>query len=841
MKAVVMAGGEGARLRPLTSGRPKPLVPVVGRPVAEHILRLLRNHGITQVVLTLQYLGSHIRDYFGDGSDLGMDLTYVVEDRPLGTAGSVKNAAVHLTEPFLVISGDALTDIDLTAAIAAHQARQHALATIVLYPVSNPLEYGVVITNPDGSVARFLEKPSWGEVFSDQVNTGIYVLDPAILDLIEPDRAVDWSADVFPKLLKRKNALFGHLVGGYWCDIGNIQSYFQANWDALAGKVNLEFGGRREGDVWRGDDIEIGHDVRLEGPIFLGNECKIKAGAFLNGPVVVGKSSVIDEGTKVSNSIIWSSSYIGEHSRLRQTIVCQHVTIKNRCLCEEGAVVGDNVVVGEGSTVGAGVKIWPDKEIEPGSRVNESIIWAGQWRRGLFRSSGLVGLVNVELTPEYCARLGASYAAIFPKGVAIAAGRDAHRSSRMIKRAIVSGLLSGGANITDLSACPIPVTQYFTRHSGTDGAIHVQMSPLDARSADIRLFDRDGVVIDKTVERKLENLFFREDIRRVQFYEMGTISYPRDQLEGYLNGVLAQVDTEVVRKSGLKVLIDYDYGSASLVLPRIFNELNVETIPLNAGFDETYLPRSQEQFENQRRQAALITKTLQADLGAYVDYGGERIFLIDERGELLSHHEALAILAMLMLGLFPGALVAPATVPRALERIAAERASRFVPSKSDPAALLRTAQIQQAVLASDGKGGYVFPSHHLAFDGMFTLIKLLELRARDGRPLSALRALIPPGAYEERVELCPWESKGRVMRMMLEMHRDRRVDLADGIKVFVDGGWVLVVPDPDAPNYHIVASVDQPGLAVELADRYAALVQSVRGETPGSPPGEEGA
>jgi mannose-1-phosphate guanylyltransferase/phosphomannomutase len=180
-------------------------------------------------------------------------------------------------------------------------------------------------------------------------------------------------------------------------------------------------------------------------------------------------------------------------------------------------------------------------------------------------------------------------------------------------------------------------------------------------------------------------------------------------------------------------------------------------------------------------------------------------------------------------------------VPRALERIAAERASRFVPSKSDPAALLRTAQVQQAVLASDGKGGYVFPSHHLAFDGMFALIKLLELRARDGRPLSALRALIPPGAYEERVELCPWESKGRVMRMMLEMHRDRRVDLADGIKVFVDGGWVLVVPDPDAPNYHIVASVDQPSLAVELADRYAALVQSVRGEAPGSPPGEDGA
>src|SRR5947209_1265673 len=185
MKAVVMAGGEGYRLRPLTSGIPKPLVPVVGKPVMEHILRLLRQHGVTEVIVTLQYLGSAIRDYFGDGSDFGVDITYVVEDSPLGTAGSVKNAQEYLDEPFIVISGDALTDIDLTKVMAYHREKG-AAATIVLTSVANPLEFGVVITNQDGTINRFLEKPSWGEVFSDQVNTGIYVIEPSVLDLLPP-------------------------------------------------------------------------------------------------------------------------------------------------------------------------------------------------------------------------------------------------------------------------------------------------------------------------------------------------------------------------------------------------------------------------------------------------------------------------------------------------------------------------------------------------------------------------------------------------------------------------------------------------------------------------------
>src|SRR5215472_5016746 len=211
MKAVVMAGGEGSRLRPLTSRHPKPLVPVVGLPVIEHILRLLRQHGIKQVVVTLAYLGAEIRNRLGDGADLDMEIEYVVEDRPLGTAGSVRNAAHLLDDTFLVISGDALTDIDVGSVITQHRERG-SHATIVLHAVPNPLEYGVVVTDDEGNIKRFLEKPSWGEVFSDHANTGIYVIEPKVLDHVKPDSVADWSQDVFPSMLRAKQPLRGVLT-----------------------------------------------------------------------------------------------------------------------------------------------------------------------------------------------------------------------------------------------------------------------------------------------------------------------------------------------------------------------------------------------------------------------------------------------------------------------------------------------------------------------------------------------------------------------------------------------------------------------------------------------------
>ena len=830
-----MAGGEGSRLRPLTSQRPKPLVPVAGRPIMEHILLLLRKHQIRDVVATVQYLGANIRNYFGDGSESGVSLTYSVEDSPLGTAGSVKLAEEQLRDTFVVISGDALTDIDLAAAVRFHRQRR-SMATIVLKPVPNPLEYGVVVVDEGGAVQQFIEKPSWGEVISDLANTGIYVLDPAVFDYFKRGEVVDWSGDVFPKLLEDGQPVHGWVADGYWEDVGNHAAYVKANFDCLEGRVAVDMPGvMTSSGIWIADDAEVSSDARIDGPAYIGAGAKVRAGVWLNGPCVIGSYTTVNEGTKMSNSILWDHSYVGENCRMRGAVVCGAVTIKNGVHLEEGSVVGSEVVIGSGAMVNADVRIWPNKEIEAGAVVRESIIWAGSWKRGLFSAYGLTGLTNVEFTPEFAARLGAAIGALHSKGTTIAVSRDHTRSARMIQRALISGLISSGANIADLSGLTIPVARHWARQRHLPG-VHVQTSPVDPRSADIRIFDSHGLDLDKRTERKLENLFFREDIRRVFHYEMGRITRFEGAFDRYADSLLGRIDLEAIRAAHFKVLVDYNSGAAAEVLPRILQEMNCDVIPLNASAGE---PQDLDEagFMARLTEMGVIVKAVKANLGIFIDAPGERCFLIDESGELLPHEAAFGVLAEMALTGRPGMLLGPASTSLAFSMIAERQGGRFVPTKTTPGAVLRAALHADAVLASDGAGGYCWPDFQVAFDAVFTAARTLELMAKCKTGLGPMRAAMPAVGYHRQDEFCPWEAKGRVMRLVMERHLKDRVDLTDGVKVFVEGGWVLVVPDPDKPEYHIIASTDSPDGAGRLVAEYADMVRQAVSEVRPEPEG----
>lgn len=829
MKAVVMAGGEGSRLRPLTSNMPKPLVPVAGRPIMEHILLHLRRHQLRDVVATVQYLGAQIRNYFGDGSEQGVALTYSVEDSPLGTAGSVMLARQQLNDTFVVISGDSLTDIDLGAATRFHRERK-ALATIVLKPVPNPLEYGVVVIDEGGAVQRFIEKPSWGEVISDLANTGIYILDPSVFDFFRPGEVTDWSGDVFPRLLKEGEHVFGWIADGYWEDVGSHAAYVKANFDCLEGKVKVQLPGDRVGDsTWIHPDAEVFPGARIDGPALIGAGAKVRAGAWVNGPAVIGAYTTLDSGVKISNSIVWDHSYVGLNSRLRGAVVCRGVTVKNGCLLEEGAVIGSEVVIGSGSTVNANVRIWPNKEVEPGAVVHESIIWAGSWKRGLFSSYGLNGLINIELTPEFASRLGAAIGALTPKGTEIAFSRDYTRSARMIGRALMSGIISSGSNVIDLSVLPAPVCRYWARHNHVS-AVHVQTSPVDPRAGDIRIFDDLGLDIDKRSERRLEGLFFREDIRRVSHYEMGRITRREQQIDRYLEDMIAKLDVEAVRGAAFKVVIDYNNGAASMVLPQILRELDCTVIPLNAAPAEIVMEQDEPSFQAHLAEIGVITSAVKAKLGVFIDTPGERCFIVDESGSVLDHHAAFAVLTRLVLMSKPGMVLGPASSSLAFSEIADELRSRFVPTKMTPGAVLRAAQHADAVLASDGAGGYCWPDFAISFDAIFTIARVLEMLAHTGTSLGELRARIPEVTHRVAVEFCPWEVKGRVMRSMMERHLKDRVDLTDGVKVFVDDGWVLVAPDADRPEYYVIASTTSAEHSDRLVGEYSALVRAVVAE-----------
>jgi mannose-1-phosphate guanylyltransferase / phosphomannomutase len=391
-----MAGGEGTRLRPLTLNRPKPLVTLCNKPVMEYIIELLKRHGIDTIVVTLHYLANEVISYFGDGSDWGVQLIYSVEDVPLGTAGSVKRVEQYLDETFLLISGDALTDIDLTRALEFHETHD-ALCTLVLTRSDNPLEYGVVITDENKRIRMLLEKPSWSEVLSDTVNTGIYILEPDLLDELEADRPSDFCKDLFPALLERRETLYGYVATGYWCDIGTLGQYLQAHVDLFEGRVRAELPGRRAAlDVWVGEGTEIHPSVQLRGPVVVGRNCRIREGAIIESHTALGDNCLVEQGATVSRSVLWSNVFVGARATLHGAVVGRGVTLKDGVGLNEGVVVGDKCFVGSGAVLHADVKVWPEKTIEAGANLNISLIWGIQWPGSLFGTSGICGLANIE-------------------------------------------------------------------------------------------------------------------------------------------------------------------------------------------------------------------------------------------------------------------------------------------------------------------------------------------------------------------------------------------------------------------------------------------------------------
>lgn len=364
LKAVIMAGGEGARLRPLTCDRPKPMVPLLGRPMLEYILKLLQKHELQELAVTLHYLPGLIKEHFGSGEDWGVSLNYFLENEPLGTAGSVKNAASLLDETFLVISGDCLTDIDLTEALHFHR-RKKASVSIVLTPREDPFEYGIVMTDAAGKITRFLEKPSRGEVFSDTVNTGIYILEPEVLSYIPEGKKFDFSRDLFPLLLAENKPFFGCVLPGYWCDIGSLVQYTQAQHDMLAGRVAVEFpAAEKEKGIWISPGVELDEDSRLLPPVFIGPGSRICAGATVGEYAVIGAQNCIGAGAEVNRGITWDGVNLASRAALKGGILGQKALLESGATVYEEAVLGDRSVLGEASVINPGVLVWPNKRVE---------------------------------------------------------------------------------------------------------------------------------------------------------------------------------------------------------------------------------------------------------------------------------------------------------------------------------------------------------------------------------------------------------------------------------------------------------------------------------------------
>jgi mannose-1-phosphate guanylyltransferase / phosphomannomutase len=827
MKAVIMAGGEGTRLRPQTSNLPKPMLPLVGRPMMEHIVSLLRRHGITDIVVTVAFLPNAIRSYFGNGSELGVRMVYATEEMPLGTAGSVRNARDELTDRFLVISGDVLTDIDLTALVEFHE-KNNALATLALCPVENPLEFGIVITREDGTIERFLEKPGWGQVFSDTINTGIYVLEPEIFDVIPEGRAVDFSSEVFPAVLEAGAPIFGYVANGYWEDVGTTAAYLKAHEDILDGKVEVEIAGfELQPGVWLGKGSSIDPSAQLGGPAFIGENCTVDEEAVIGAYTTVGANTRVAERAEVRHSVIGENSYIGQAARVEGSVLGRSCDLRRGARCEPGSVVGEGCLIGANAELRGGVKVYPYKVVEAGAQVQSSIVWESGGTRTLFGREGVTGIVNVDISPELAVRLAKAWASSLEKGSVITTSRDTSRAARVLKRALMVGCNSVGVNVTDLEVATIPVTRHHIRTRGTQGGLTVRLSPDDPQSVSIRFFDAQGLDLSESEQRRIERLYHREEFRRVTAGDIGDIDFSPREIEHYTADVAEAFDLADTSRGDLKLVLDLSYGAANFVMPNLLSKVKADVFSINP-YAHTPGMISVDPVSS----AARVVRSVRAsgaDLGAMIDAGGEHLTLVDGTGRVLSNEEALMVFLDLATAHGPVRVALPVTVSQEAYRLGAARGAEIITTALSPSKLMEAAASGGVAYAADQEGGFIFPEFLPSFDGAAALANLVALLGRSGESLAEVAARVPALPIVRTDVETPFAQKGLVMRTLMEQlaEEDSELVLIDGIKVLSDTGWVLVVPDPEEPTTHVWAEGAGLADAQRLADEYVERVRLI--------------
>lgn len=831
MKAIIMAGGFGTRLRPLTINVPKPMVPIATIPMMEHVVNLLRQNGFTELVSLLFFQADEIKNHFKDGRGFGVRMDYLQPADDYGTAGAVRFADSFIDDTVLVISGDVLTDFNLKAAVEWHQ-KKNADATILLTRVENPLPYGIVIINDGGRVVRFLEKPSWGEAFSDTINTGIYILEPHTIRLIPPKTGFDFSQNLYPLMLSRKMSLYGMIAEGYWKDVGNIDEYTRAHYDFLAGqinlKLNLEIRNIGNAAVHFGKNVELGDNLDLNGVIIIGDNVIVADGVAIDNSVI-GSRTRIGAGAEIKNTVIWSDVQIGAESRLNRSIACSRVRIGDNVALFDNVIVADDSTVGNGATVKANCKIWPGKSVDEGAIVSSSLVWGEKWNRELFTQSKVTGLALSEITPEMAVKLGAAVGAYLGQGKTVVTSRDASNTSRLLKRALIAGFLAAGTDVDDLEMMPIPVVRYALRNGSYSAGVYVRHNPTDHNLIDFIFFNGDGLDMPTPKLRKVERLFFGEDFRRASLDEIGDLDMPQGVLERYRANFVSAINPGIIREAGFKVVVDYANGGASMVFPTVFSQLGINLVDLNAFLDPRSFSRHPDELVQSIVQLSTIVKSLHADIGFLINPAAEKLTTVDENGDFIDSQLLLLLVTDLFLRTHPARRIAvPVAASMGVDEIASRYGVEVTRVRNSHLAMMEAHQNGDVDFVGGTLGGFIFPGFQMGSDAIVAIVFILEMMARENVRLGELRS-----HYEKYIRKtinvpCPWSRKGQVMRRLISDTESKNRQLIDGVRIIEDGGWVLVAPDNLTAAFTILAESESEEFIEKTVGHYRSLVEQAQ-------------
>ena len=824
-----MAGGQGLRMRPLTTNTPKPLLPVAGRPLMAHTIELLRRNSITDLVVTLQFQAGQIRDYFGDGSDFGVDIGYATETQPLGTAGSVRSAAPALRDdPFLVMSGDAMTALDV-GALLRHHEESGAILTMVVSPHPDPREFGVAVLDDSQRLLRLAEKPGWGDVLSDLVNAGIYIVDPSVLDLIPADEPCDWAKDVIPALLAGGAHVQAHVTDAYWEDVGSLAAYLRVQQDVLAGLVGAPPRGFEvQPGVWLGEGVEVAADVTLAPPLFIGPFTRVAEGAAIGPATVIGANTVIQRSSRVDHCIVSDNCLVDVGAELRGAIIGRGSQLLRGSRVAEGAVVADDCTVGEEADVAPDVRIFPGKSIEAGAVVHESVVWEAKSRKHVLGPHGVSGLVNVELTIDKAVRLATALASTLPKASVVTVGRDHSRAARAFNRAITGSLTAGGMNVRDLRTAAVPIVRADTANNSAAGIV-LRTTPGRPEYLDLLVLDSRGTDIPQTTRRAIERAFLTAEFRRPAPGEFGDVVVPHRIAEDYANNLLASIPVEGLAEASLRVVVDTGGGAAALVLPTVIGRVGVEVLSVNNWLAENRPTDTGDDRAEALAQLAGLVSSSRADFGVRFDPAGERLSLVDETGRIVPDDRAALIVADLVCAETHGTIALPVTTTRVAEQVAEYHASavrRTAPGEGQLSARVTSGEV---VLAADGDGGFIVPGVGRHLDPFAAFLRLLGLVARTRLTLSAIDERIPASYMARADVVTPWARKGAVMRFVRERAASATVeDGYGGVRlVYGPRRWAFISADATEAVTHIWVEGESDADAEDILNTWTERIHSV--------------
>ncbi|NLX61391.1 MAG: nucleotidyl transferase [Tissierellia bacterium] len=792
-----MSGGIGTRLRPLTCDLPKPMVPIFNKPVMEYGIKLLKKYNIDNIAVTLHYLPNKIIDYFGDGDKFDVKLNYYIEEKPLGTGGSVKNAEDFLDSTIVVISGDAFTNIDLEKAYDFHKEKG-SKATLILKREPIPLEYGIVVTDEEGRIIRFLEKPSWGEVFSDTINTGIYILEPEVFDYYKKGENFDFSKDLFPRLLENNVPMYGYITDEYWCDVGDLNSYINTHIDILADKNHHKLIGEKKGEsLWIGKGTIIEKGTKIYPPVYIGENTVIKSGAILEPYTVIGDNCFIDQGASIKRSIIWNNVSIGNSCEIRGSVLCDYVKVDERVRIFDSSAIGASAKISKMSTIKPRVKIWPHRTVGENMIISDNLKWEDNASKKLFGYRNICGKLNETITPEVASKLGAAFATIMEKGGTFVVNSDEHSASILIKNSIIAGIMSTGALVIDIKNSTLPMCRFGVKHYKADGGIQVRTDCMDPNTIYLEFVNKNGRNVDKNTERKIENTYILEDFHRCRGHEIKEVVNVYNFCQIYLREGISKI------KNREKIASKKPYIVISSPSKNIIDLANTYLKAL--GCEVRTL-----EFKRGMNIEAVKNIVLNEDgfIGILYDGDGEKLSLTDGFNIVEDHkYYMLAMLIGFKTGAVKEAIV-PYNYPRIMERIAKQYKGKTIYNKSNISELLETIEEKKEDF-----------QYIVSFDSIWATGKILDYLVENDVSLNELVHQLPEYYYFKKEIPCRWDDKGKIIKS-LSIDRKEGIELVKGVRFIDDKGWVLIEPDDESPKFNLYIEGHNEEYAEELWIQY---------------------